>query len=360
MKTMKKILKIIGALVLVLALAVGGYAVYLFADYSRLPDHQELLVTQRTEAVLAAGEAKSIVSWNLGFGAYSADFSFFMDGGDESRARSLRECEANILGAVDNLKMLDADFMLIQELDEAGDRSHGLNQRLMLEEAFSDSHSAVFAQNYDSSYLFYPIHAPIGAARSGILTLGNVRMDGALRRSLPIESGFNKFFDLDRCYSVTRIPVDNGRQLCLYNLHLSAYTSDGSIAVEQLKMMAADMQGDYAEGNYVIAGGDFNKDLWGDSSAYSGVTGVDASWCQPFPLETLPDGFVLVDSLDENDPVFSCRNADAPYQQGVSFVVTLDGFIVSDNVEVISCGVVDAGFAVSDHNPVRMEFVLQA
>ena len=32
----------------------------------------------------------------------------------------------------------------------------------------------------------------------------------ALRRSLPIETGFTKLLDLDRCYSVSRIPVDGG------------------------------------------------------------------------------------------------------------------------------------------------------
>ena len=144
----------------------------------------------------------------------------------------------------------------------------------------------------------------------------------------------------------------------LYNLHLSAYTSDGSIATEQLRMLLADMQSEYAAGNYVIAGGDFNKDLWGDSTLYSGVAGVNASWCQPFPQELLPEGFELVSSLDVDNVVLSCRNADAPYEKGTSFEVTLDGFMVSANVEVLGCDVIDAGFEASDHNPVRMQFRL--
>lgn len=355
---MKKILKIIAALLLALVLAVGGYAAYLMLDYSRLPDHQELLVTRRTDAAFPAGEECGIVSWNVGFGAYSADFSFFMDGGKHARARSEAECAANIESAIETLRLLDVDLMLIQEVDESADRSHHLNQRRMLEDAFAQSHTSVFAQNYDSSYLFYPFHDPIGASRSGILTLANAGVSGAVRRSLPIERGLNRFFDLDRCYSVSRIPVDNGKELALYNLHLSAYTSDGSIATVQLEMLLEDMQAEYASGNYVIAGGDFNKDLWGDSSAYSGVPAVNASWCQPFPKERLPEGFALVDSLNAQAPVFSCRNADIPYEKGISFEVTLDGFMVSSNVEVISCEVLDMGFAVSDHNPVHMEFKL--
>ena len=43
---------------------------------------------------------------------------------------------------------------------------------------------------------------------------------------------------------------------------------------------------------------------------------------------------------------------------GESFVVTVDGFIVSDNVDILECSVVDEGFAVSDHNPVMLGFSL--
>ena len=66
----------------------------------------------------------------------------------------------------------------------------------------------------------------------------------------------------------------------------------------------------------------------------------------------------LVDSLNTEKLVLSCRDTAAPYEKGKTFEVTLDGFMVSDNVEVVSCEVIDAGFAVSDHNPVRMDFKL--
>ena len=35
-----------------------------------------------------SGELYRVASYNIGFGAYSNDYSFFMDGGKESRARS--------------------------------------------------------------------------------------------------------------------------------------------------------------------------------------------------------------------------------------------------------------------------------
>ena len=85
-----------------------------------------------------------------------------------------------------------------------------------------------------------------------------------------IETGFSKFLDLDRCYAKNYIDVDNGKQLVLFNVHLSAYTTDPSTAVNQIKMLTEDMQAEYDAGNYVIVGGDMNKDLLGDSSEYFG------------------------------------------------------------------------------------------
>ena len=182
----------------------------------------------------------------------------------------------------------------------------------------------------------------------------------AERVELPVESGFMKLLDLDRCYSVSRIPVESGRELVLYDLHLSAYTSDGSIATEQLELLLSDMQAEYEAGNWCVAGGDFNKDLLGDSAAWFGEADQDYSWAQPIPADVF-DGLdiSLVAPLDENDPVPSCRNADGPYHAG-QYVLTVDGFLVSANVTVERASVIDAGFAYSDHNPVTMTFTLQA
>ncbi len=355
---MRKVWIALLAVLLALVLAVGGYAAYVFIDYHRLEDDLPLEVVQRAEGALPVGEELTVATWNVGFGAYSADYSFFMDGGKESRARSKEAARDNVLAAAERLREMQPDLVLAQEVDIDSTRSYHVDQRALIEESFP-GHSAVFAQNYDSSYLFYPLTEPIGASKSGILTLSNARIEGSVRRSLPVEAGFRKLLDLDRCYDVSRIPLSDGGELCLFNLHLSAYTADGGIATEQLRILLAEMAAERAAGRYVIAGGDFNKDVWGDTSAVTGISGADYSWAQPFPTELLPEGFTLVDSLNPEDPVPSCRDTGAPYEKGVTYEVTLDGFIVSDNVEVTGCEVIDTGFATTDHNPVRMTFRLR-
>ena len=171
-----------------------------------------------------------------------------------------------------------------------------------------------------------------------------------------MQEDFAKFLDLDRCYTVNRMKTDNGREFVLYNAHLSAYTTDPTIANQQLDMLYEDMAAEYAAGNYVVCGGDFNKDLLGDSGAIFGVDGGDYSWAQPLPVEKIPDGFSLAAPFNPENPVPSCRNADRPWDPETNFQITIDGFIVSDNVEVLESNVVDFQFAYSDHNPVQMTF----
>lgn len=357
-KAVKRILAIVACLLALVILSVGSYVVYMFAGYSRLEDSLPLEIAGNSANTLPVGEEQTLVTWNLGFGAYSRDYSFFMDGGKESRARSPEAVYENIGNALERLTRLNPDLILLQEIDVDATRSHHIDQSSLVNDAFTDMNS-VFAQNYDSGYLFYPLTEPHGASRSGLMTLSDYAVNSSLRRSLPVETGFTKFFDLDRCYSVSRIPTDNGKTLCLYNLHLSAYTSDGTIATQQLKLLLADMEAELTAGNYVIAGGDFNKDLPGNSCEIFGVSGEGLTWAQPIDRAVIPEGFILVDSLNDEAPVPSCRNADQPYSPGETFVLTVDGFIVSENIEVLSADVSDEDFAFSDHNPVVMTFLLK-
>ena len=353
---LKKAWKIVLAVVLALLVVVLGYVAYVFIDYHRI-GNQELTVERNAAATVEAGKEYGILSYNIGFGAYEDDYSFFMDGGTESRAWSEERLTANIerIGAF--LQQQDADLYLLQEVDRDSTRSYHVDEGTMLT-AQLPGLGYTWAQNYDSPYLFYPLDQPHGKSVSGLLTLSSFGITETRRVELPIEAGVMKLVDLDRCYSVHRIPAADGRELVLYNVHLSAYTSDGTIAVEQLELLRADMQAEYEKGNWCIAGGDFNKDLLGQSEEIFGGSAEGYTWAQPLP-EGIWDGtnLSLVAPLDETDPVPSCRNADAPYHEG-QYVLTVDGFVVSDNVTVEQAVVEDTGFAWSDHNPVSMRFVL--
>ena len=358
----KKVLKTILIILLIIVLLFVGYVVYVFASYYRLDDNLELEIEGSASTdTLSIGETYRITSANLGFGAYSADYSFFMDGGTESWAYSKEAVYDNINGSVNSVMSLDPDLMLFQEVDIDSTRSYHVNQKDLIISDLADADISdvnyTFAQNYDSPFLMYPFTQPHGKSKAGLLTVSPATITSSIRRSLPIEEGLSKFIDLDRCYCKNYINLDNGKHLVLYNVHLSAYTTDPSTAENQVVMLNEDMTAEVEAGNYVIAGGDMNKDMLGDSSAYFGTTS-SANWAQPFPEDLLSDGFSIVGPLDEANPVPSCRNADTPYTTD-SFVLTIDGFIVSSNVNVEYSNVLDTGFAYSDHNPVYMDFILE-
>ncbi len=355
---MKKVLKIVLCVLLALMLIVGGYLAYVFIDYHRIGDNVPLEVTDNQTARAEAGKAYTIMSWNIGFGAYESDYGFFMDGGTESWAWSKERLDANLRNISDVVRDQGADFYIIQEVDTDSTRSYHRDERVPLQLALPGC-ANIWAQNYDSPFLFYPLTQPHGKSVAGIMTFSPFAITSATRRELPIEDSLMKLVDLDRCYSVSRIPVANGKELVLYNMHLSAYTSDGTIANEQLRLLLADMQAEYEKGNYVVGGGDFNKDILGDSSVYFGESDIEYTWAQPLPEGIFDDtDLQLVAPLDEANPVPSCRNADGPYHEG-QYVLTIDGFIVSDNVTVSAANVIDTQFAYSDHNPVEMTFTLE-
>lgn len=358
-KIWKRVLISALAVILTLVLIVGAYASYVFIAYYRIDDNIKLEVVNRTDEKIKTGTELKAISYNIGFCAYTQDFSFFMDGGNESRAKSEESVNDVLKGIKTLIEKENPDLLMLEEVDEDATRSHHVNQRQYFIDNFK-KYDTVFATNYDSPYLFYPIFKPHGKSLSGIMTMSKYDITSSLRRQLPVEDSVMKILDLDRCYSVSRMPTDNGKELVVYTAHLSAYTSDGTIATKQLKMLIDDMSKEYKKGNYIICGGDFNKDLLSDSGKIFGVSGEEYTWAQPFPTDMLNNtGLSLVAPFNKNNPVASCRDTGDVYKEEGQFRVTLDGFIVSDNVEIKNSDVIDVKFKYSDHNPVYMNFVLK-
>lgn len=352
--------RILICLALLLAVIIA-YLTYVFIRYYRIEDNKPLDIFNPTVVSdsIDTNQEHSILSWNIGFGAYLQDYTFFMDGGKESRARSLDALNDNINAICDTLKSYNSDIILTQEVDFDSTRSFHIDERQIIEDKVQ-SYSTMFGQNYDSPYLFYPIFKPHGANKSGLFTMSKYDMHDGLRRSLPVQKGFAKIVDLDRCYDICRIRTSNDKYLVLINFHLSAYTTDPEISNKQLEKIYETIQKEYNRGNYVICGGDFNKDLLGDSSEIFGVKYIKKlSWCQPFPENDLPEHIKLVKPYDSGSKIPSCRSNYEPYQKGHTFVCTVDGFLVSDNVNVRSSSVYDTEFKFSDHNPVLMLFTLE-
>ena len=365
-KVLKRILKIVITLVLLVVVVVGMYIAYLMITYNRIIDHYPVELSSNVTTVLSADKEYKAATYNIGFGAYTPDYTFFMDEGimadgthtvgEHSIAVSKESVIACTEGVINVMKEQGCDFMLFQEVDTDSTRSYQVNQKAMIEKAFPGLGSA-FAVNFHSAFLAYPIPEMHGIVNAGLLTLSSAKVSGAERRSYPVDDGFpTKFFDLDRCFMVERFPVDNGKELVLINSHMSAYDEGGKIRAQQLQLLREVLAEEYAAGNYVIAGGDWNHALCGSAELYPSQQLVPP-WVSTFDDSDLPAGFTVVrpENLEE---VATCHGEDIPYEKGVTYQVTIDGFFVSDNVEATAQNI-DTGYLYSDHNPVTLTFKLK-
>ncbi|MBQ3865746.1 MAG: hypothetical protein II776_02505, partial [Clostridia bacterium] len=75
-KPWKIVLRVFLGLLCALVLTVGGYVAYVLIHYDRIPD--QLPLTPEGKAVtenVEAGGSYTVVTQNLGFGAYTADYT---------------------------------------------------------------------------------------------------------------------------------------------------------------------------------------------------------------------------------------------------------------------------------------------
>lgn len=359
-KAVKRVLTAVISIVIILVIAVLAYLGYVVFSYSRIEDNLALTPTAGTTSdKVKTGVEYTIVTQNLGFGAYTADFTFFMDGGKESRAESEESVKACISAGAEKAMSYNPDFVFFQEIDIDSTRSYHIDEREILDTYFT-GYSSSFGVNYHSAYLFYPIFEPHGKSNSGMKTYSRFNITSANRRSLPISTGVSKFLDLDRCYTTSRVPTENGKELVLFNVHLSAYGGSDEIRSAQMNMLLGEMNDEYSKGNYVVCGGDFNHDFTGNSTQLlNGGGDVDFGWAQPFPAELFDTytGIYRADEYTNGEVKPTCRNCDIPYEEG-NFTIIVDGFLVSKNVEITWLSNEQTGFAYSDHSPVLMRFVL--
>lgn len=367
--------------ILVPILTVGSYLGYVIGSYSRIEDNKVLEINHNSKKNnINLNESLSITSYNVGFGAYSNDFTFFMDSGyDEfnkevtgssGKARNKEEVIKNTNGVINESLKLDSDFYLFQEVDITSDRNYKVNQKELINNSFKD-YDNVFGINYDSSYLLYPILDPIGKSLSGLNTLSKYKINDSLRKSYTVSTSFDKYFDLDRCFIVNRISINNSdKEFVLINNHMSAYDESGYIRNTQLKELNSFIETEFNKGNYVVVGGDFNHDLLTyNPNSKKEYTLDNLPFSDTFK-EKRPDWVSsMFDSdgkckLNENFKVYgaennpTCRNANEVYREGVSFVATVDGFIVSNNVLVEEIKSIDTNFSYSDHEPTKITFKL--
>ncbi|MBR6826085.1 MAG: endonuclease/exonuclease/phosphatase family protein [Oscillospiraceae bacterium] len=336
--------------VAVLALGLVGYLTV--AEYN--PAYAETAdrgSVNKTETI--TGRTFSLLTFNTGYGGLGAEADFYMDGGEGVLPENQEDVEDNVEAMSNLMKVADTDFIFLQEVDKDSARSFETNQWLQYEYELQNYESR-FALNYSCNYVPYPLREPMGKIQSGIATYSKYDIVSATRYSLPnLFTWPNRVANMKRCLLVTRIPIDdNEQQLVLINVHMEAL-EEGEGKTEQIRQLISLVKEEFAKGNFVIAGGDFNQ-TFPNCDAYP-VKNPDL-WT-PGKLSRVSDGFRYY--YDQENP--TCRLLNQPYDPDSDdnqFYV-IDGFLVSPNIMVDRVETLDYEFIYSDHNPVRMDFTLK-
>ena len=250
---------------------------------------------------------------------------------------------------------IDAQQRRLQEIEaDPSTRSYGIEEaeRMRTETGLDTAH----ARNYKCAFVPYPI-PPIGKVSSGIMTLSTAPIASAERIALP--SPFKwpvSVANLKRCLMPVYIDLEGtDTQLVLVNLHLEAY-DDGEGKAAQTAALKSFLEQEYAKGNYVIAGGDFNQTFPGGLDKYP-IKNADLWTPGTLDDSMLPDGWHF--AYDTATP--TCRLDNQPYdaESDATQHYVIDGFILSPNVELTGVQTQDDGFRFSDHNPVLLNIRLK-
>lgn len=345
----RKVLKVILIILLILAaFAAAVLITYTIAEYR--PAARESMVPPQGNRTVSAGGSLSLVTYNVGYCGLGAAEDFFMDGGTHSFPDTKEAVESYIEGNQKLMADLSADLYLLQEVDLDSRRSYYTDQRASFEQALGMN--SMYACNYRCFWVPFPIPM-LGKVEGGLVTLTNYNIDAVDRLALPESFSWPiKTCNLKRCLLVSRMPVEgSSHELVIINLHLEAYDSgEGKIA--QTKVLNEILEQEYAKGNYVIAGGDFNQTFEGIRT----IPVQDESYWQPgkYALADLPEHYAFAVSDDDS----TTRLDNKPYDAATQQEYIIDGFIVSDNITVNSVNVVPTEYEYSDHRPVRLEITL--
>ncbi len=351
---MKKLLNIMLIFLLAVLIAAAGLVIWLSAaEYRPRAIEPVPVAVDPEQPGLELGEELKILCWNIGYGGLGKDSDFFMDGGESVKAADEETVKKHLAGIKETIDSVDADLVMLQELDTDSARSYRIDQQ-----TYFSGGSSSYAMNYSCPFVPFPL-PPIGRVHSGLYTVADdYAVERAERHALPCPFKWPvSTANLKRCLLVNYLPIEGSdKQLVLVNLHLEAYDSgEGKIA--QTKQLREFILSEYEKGNFVIAGGDFNQVFPGSTELYPNTH--PELW-SPGALDEglLPEGWTLAYDM----AVPTCRLLNQPYDpedtENTQHYV-IDGFILSPNVELKSVSTMDEGFENSDHNPVLLEAILK-
>lgn len=313
------------------------------------PDKVSRIEVSASPEVLLEDAEIDLMIWNIGYSGLDASMDFFYDGGDQvrpSKENVFRNLEAirTFLGDNDSI-----EYFLLQEVDVESKRSYRLNQYDSISSTLSEYHNYL-ALNYKVFFVPLPVINPMGRVVSGLGSYSKYQPSVVRRYSFPGNYEWPKnLFMLDRCFLVTRHPLENEKELIIINTHNSAY-DDGTLREKQMQYLKGFLLEEYQKGNYIVVGGDWNQSPPGFEEKFEDQV-LDTINYSEISKDYLPEGWMW--AYDESMP--TNRRVANVYERGTTPTALIDYFLVSPNIHVESITGIDMNFRYSDHQPVILK-----
>jgi endonuclease/exonuclease/phosphatase family metal-dependent hydrolase len=334
---------------------VGSFMLY-FTLIDFQPPPVEVINSKEPLEVPLESDEFSFITWNIGYCGLDKKMDFFYDGGKKVRPDD-SSFQRNLNGVYKFLAEQDtADFIFLQEVDTLAKRSYYANELTVMSDALSN-HVKCFATNYNVKYVPLPVMKPMGEVISGIVTYSKPHPDISERYTFPVNYTWPmKIFMLDRCFLMQRYKLKDRRELIVINTHNSAFENADMLRQYELWMLRSFILQEYAIGNYVVVGGDWNQnpadyDNMKYYSCYHKKTGTPK-----IPENYLPEDWHW--AYDNKIP--TNRDVYEAYRPGFTPTTTYDFFVTSPNVTVEQVKAIECGFTFSDHQPVYMRIKLES
>ena len=354
---MKQALLFVGILLISTILYVGGMILLgIITKFKPLPI--ELVGTHLPKSLvenpkLLTDSSFTFLIWNLGYGGLGKEVDFFYDGG-----KMVTSPKVHVLKNNEGMKNFlaahkDIDFIMLQEVDRKSKRSWKIDQAEQFAKVLPE-HNSTFTANYDVKYLPFPFTNPIGMVYGGLQTLSKYTPVESKRIALPGITDFpRKLFYLERCLLMQRYKLANNKDLIVINTHFEAY-DDGSVKKEQMALTKKILEEEYAKGNYVVLGGDWNI----APPSFNVHTWEKEPEDDQLYLKNNDPNYVTSWNYNYDSTVATNRKNKFVFDSKKTFTTVIDYYFTSPNIMVEETKGFDLGFDFSDHQPVTMKIKL--
>lgn len=337
---------------IVILLIILFLAFFTITDYK--PDSTSGINNSNHPDTLKTGDTLTIITWNIGYAGLGYEMDFFYDGGEKVRTTN-ENTQENLIEISNFLNnTCEPGFILLQEVDKKSKRTYFIDETKHLAGLFKEFFM-FFAPNYKVRFVPLPPTYPMGFVYSGLLSFSEPDPLESVRLDLPGEYSWPmKVFMLDRCILLNRYPLNNGKEFVLLNIHNSAF-DDGSIKKQEMEFIRNIVINEYQKGNFIVAGGDWNQNPPGlTDSKFNKPDGYENFLLTGIDINFLPEQWQWC--FDNKVP--TNRSLRTAFDKKTSGTTIIDFFLLSPNLEIISIKTYDLAFQNSDHNPVRIKFVI--